>query len=141
MGKSNSIIVGSAAIRTWVKENMNLSKPVKDENDKVVSTASILGADGSGAKVRGRVGPFFVAQYLAANPGHVFGQGTEKTDGPNKPAERTVDLPLLSAKTGRAIKPVNVPVSEAKSLAGVAGKRGRLSSAELVTAAAAYQKG
>lgn len=134
MGKSNTIVVSTATIRTWVRENMDLSA-VTDADGKSVSTASILGADGSGDKVRGRVAPFFRDAFLAANPGTVFGEGD------NKPADRTVDLPLVSAKTGRPIKPVTVPVAEAKALAGVAGKRGRLSSAELVAAAAAYQKG
>lgn len=135
MGKSNTIVVSTATIRAWVRENMDLSKPLTDESGKAVSTASILGADGSGDKVRGRVAPFFRDAFLAANPGHVFGEGD------NAPASRTVDLPLVSAKTGRPIKPVTVPVAEAKSLAGVAGKRGRLSSDELARAAAAYQKG
>jgi hypothetical protein len=128
MSKSKSIVVGTAAIRAWAVENYkSVDAP----------TASLFGANGTAkapGKVRGRIHPAFVAAFLAANPGTEFGEGD------NKPAERTIALPLVSAKTGRAIKPVTVPVSEAKVLAGTPNKRGRMSSDELARAAAAYQK-
>jgi hypothetical protein len=133
MGKSKSIIVSTSTIRSaFVGEGATLDPASVD-----APMASLVGATGTlkrPGKVRGRIHPAYVAAFLAANPGTVFGEGE------NKPADRTVSLPLVSAKTGRAITPVTVPVSEAKSLAGVAGKRGRLSAAELVAAAQAYQK-
>lgn len=135
MSKSKSIVVSTATIRAaFVGDNATLNPAkVTDAKGAAVSTASLLGKSGDGSMVRGRIHPLFVAAYLAANPGTTFGEGD------NKPADRTVSLPLVSEKTGRPIKPVTVPVSEAKSLAGVAGKRGRLSSDELVAAAKAYQ--
>ncbi len=132
MTKSNTRVVSTAEIRAAFTGDNPLT-PADG-----VSTASLFGANGTAAnpvKVRGRIHPAHRDVFLAANPGTVFGEGD------NAPASRTVDLPLVSAKTGRPIKPVNVPVAEAKRLAGVEGKRGRLSSAELVAAAAAYQKG
>jgi hypothetical protein len=132
MSKSNTVVASTATIRAWVKENMDLTN-VTDGDGKEVSTASILGAAGDGSKVRGRIAPFFRDAYLAANPGHVFGEGE------SAPPARTVALPLVSQKTGRPIKPVTVSVTEAKALAGVEGKRGRLSSDELARAAKAYQ--
>lgn len=136
MSKSKPLVVSTATIRAAFGADGNLNPAdVTDAKGNPVSTASLFGADGSGTKVRGRIHPAFVAAYLSANPGHAFGEGA------NAPASRTVMLPLTSAKTGRAIKPVEVSVTEAKRLAGVEGKRGRLSSEELVAAAAAYQKG
>lgn len=137
MGKSKSILVSTATIRAAFGPDGMDPATVTDEKGNAVSTASLFGANGTRenpVKVRGRIHPAFRDAYLAANPGHVFGEGEDA------PASRTVNLPLVSAKTGRAIKPVEVPVSEAKRLAGVEGKRGRLSSEELARAAAAYQK-
>lgn len=132
MSKSKSIVVNTATIRAAFMGD-NALTPAEG-----VSTASLFGANGTASapvKVRGRIHPAHRDVFLAANPGTVFGEGE------NAPAKRTVDLPLVSEKTGRPIKPVTVPVTEAKRLAGVEGKRGRLSSDELVAAAAAYQKG
>lgn len=129
MSKSKSTVVSTATIRAAFSGE-NALTPAEG-----VSTASLFGAAGDGSKVRGRIHPAHVAVYLDANPGHVFGEGK------SAPPARTATLPLVSEKTGRPIKPVTVSVEEAKRLAGVAGKRGRLSSAELVKAAAAYQKG
>jgi hypothetical protein len=133
MSRSKSTVVSTATIRAAFAKGGTLNPAKVTIDGKPVSTASLFGADGSGTKVRGRIHPAFVAAFLDANPGTVFGEGE------NAPASRTVDLPLVSAKTGRPIKPVTVPVSEAKALAGVKGKRGRLSSDELSRAAAAYQ--
>jgi hypothetical protein len=130
MSKSKSIVVNTATIRAAF-----MGKGALTPADGV-STASLFGANGTATapvKVRGRIHPAHRDVYLAANPGHTFGEGDAA------PAKRTVLLPLVSAKTGRAIKPVEVSVTEAKTLAGVAGKRGRLSSDELERAAAAFQ--
>jgi hypothetical protein len=129
MTRSKSTVVSTADIRAQFA-NGTLT-PAKD-----VSTASLFGKDGTRSKpgkIRGRVHPAHVEVFLAANPGTVFGEGEDA------PPARTAMLPLLSAKTGKPIKPVEVSVTEAKALAGVKGKRGRLSSDELARAAKAYQ--
>lgn len=80
---------------------------------------------------RGRINPAHVAVYVEANPGTTYAEKTAEA--------KTVSLPLVSPKTGRPIKPVVVTISEARALAGVEGKRGRLGSASLAKAAEAYQ--
>ena len=127
--KSKSTVVGTAAIRAQFLDGT--LTPAKG-----VSTASLFGANGtrkSPGNVRGRIHPAHVQVFLDANPGTVFGEGE------NAPAARTIKVPRKGAN-GRALSPVTLPVSEAKALAGVAGKRGRMSSAELEAAGAAYQK-
>lgn len=133
MSKS-STIVSTATIRAaFVGENATLDPAtVLDAKGNPVSTASLLGSDGSGTKVRGRVNPAFVAAYLAANPGTKFGEGS------SAPAARTVQVPRKGA-SGRSLSPVTLPVSEAKTLAGIPGKRGRMSAAEREAAGQAYQ--
>lgn len=121
-------VVSTAEIREAFRNGL---APAKD-----VSTASLFGANGTAkapVKVRGRIHPAHVEVFLSANPGTKFGEGE------SAPAKRTVSVPRTSAN-GRALKPVILPVAEAKALAGVAGKRGRLSSAELEAAGVAYQK-
>lgn len=124
-----STIVSTATIRAAFLDGT--LKPAKD-----VSTASLFGKDGTRTKpgnVRGRIHPAHVQVFLDANPGTVFGEGSEA------PAARTIDVPR-TGKNGRPLAPVTLPVSEAKALAGVAGKRGRMSSEELAKAGAAYQQ-
>lgn len=53
------------------------------------------------------------------------------------PNAATVEVPRVSAKTGRPIKPVVMPLAEAKALIGAPGKKGRLSADDLAKVAAA----
>lgn len=124
--------VSAATIRQAFRDGTLNVADVKNEKGEAVNPASIFGADGTGQKVRGRLNPAFVAAYLAANPTASYAEKSVAE-------KRTVMLPLVSAKTGKAIKPVEVTVTEARALAGVPGGKGRLSADTLAKAAAAFQ--
>lgn len=131
MSKSNPTIATPKQVREWAR-TIDLSTVV-DGKGNPAPTASILGKSGDGSKVRGRVHPLFNAAYEAAHPGTVV---QEKTGLDVK----QVEVPLFSPKTGRAVKPVTLPLPEVRRLAGIEGKKGRIPSAALVAAGEAYQK-
>ena len=129
--------VSAASIRAAFRDGERGLDPhkvtvTKGDKEVAVSPACILGADGTGERVRGRLHPAFVAAYTAAFPEHTYAEKSVAE-------KRTVSLPLKSAKTGRPIKPVTVTVAEARALAGEPNGKGRLSASTLDKAAAAYQ--
>lgn len=129
MAKNALAPVDTKTIRNaFVTGALDASKVV-DAKGKPVSTASLLGADGTGTKVRGRLHPAFVAAFEAANPGTVFVEGAEAN-------VKTVEVPRTSAK-GRPMKPATLPIAEVRRLAGIEGKKGRISKADLAKAGAA----
>jgi hypothetical protein len=104
------------------------AKVVNAKGDAVNPACLFSGPQGKG---RGRLNPAFVAAFLDANPGTTYAEKVAEV--------KMVEVPLTSPKTGRPIKPVSLPISEVRTLAGVAGKKGRLSQADLTAAAKAYQ--
>jgi hypothetical protein len=79
---------------------------------------------------RGRLAPSLIEAFAKANPREKYSQGTKDAN--------TVSLRVTkTAKSGKTRKVnVDVPVEEARTLAGdLAGKRGRLSAAALTAAA------
>lgn len=135
MSKSKNALapVSAKQVRATFRDGTLDASKVVDAKGNAVNTASLFGADGTSTKVRGRIHPAFVAAYNASG----LGTYAEKSIA----EQNMVTLPLVSAKTGRPIKPVEVPIAQARALSGTTGKKGRLSSADLVAAAAAYQKG
>lgn len=126
MAKSTLTRVNSKTVRTaFVTGALDASKVI-DAKGNPVSTASLFGADGTGEKVRGRLKPEFVQAFLDANPGTEFVEGAQAN-------VKTVEVPRKSAK-GRDLKPAVLPIAEVRALAGVEGKKGRLSRADLARA-------
>lgn len=101
---------------------------VVDAKGKAVPTGSLFG--GPQGRGRGRLNPAHVEAFLAANPGTAYAEKVAEV--------KTVDLPMVSAKTGRPVKPVTVPLSEFRALSGQ--KMGKPSAASLQAASEAYVK-
>jgi len=132
MSKSIATPVSAKTVRTAFRDGTLDASKVLDGKGNAVNTASLFGADGTSTKVRGRIHPAFVAYFNDNAKGQTYAEKSV--------AEKTmVTLPLVSLKTGKPVKPVQVPIAEARALSGTTGKKGRLSSADLVTAATAYQ--
>lgn len=94
------------------------------------SLPSLRGGDSG--KVRGRISPSAVEDFLAVNPDRVLVKSAE--------AEvKTVTLPLTktSARGATLKRPEAFPIAEVRRLAGVEGKRGRLSKEHIAKATAA----
>lgn len=132
MSKSISTPVTAKTIRLAFQTGTLDASNVVDANGKPVSPLSVLGRDGDASRVRGRLNPAFVQAFLTANPASTYAEKSV-AEVP------MVQVPLTSPKTGRAIKPVTMPRSEAKALAGVGGRKGRLSAEHLLAAGKAYQ--
>jgi hypothetical protein len=99
-----------------------------------ISLASLVGADGTGEKVRGRIHPAFAEALVKAQPRKFsLPEAGEKAT----PAVKTVEVPRWSQKTGRPVKAVSLPIAEVRTLAGKPGSKGRLSKADLTAAAKA----
>jgi hypothetical protein len=84
--------------------------------------------------VRGRLSQAVREDFTAQTKRPTRG---EFAKGEARPSNKTVEVPRVSAKTGRPIKSVVMPLSEAKALIGATGKKGRLSAADLAKVAAA----
>ena len=125
--------VSAKTIRTAFRDGTLNVKDVKDANGKPVNPVSIFGPEGDQSRCRGRLNPAFAAFYTEKVKGTTY---AEKSGAD----ERTVEVPRVSAKTGRAIKPTVLPIAEVRALAGVSGKKGRLSKADLTAAAEALTK-
>jgi len=125
MAKSTSITVPASTVRAFFQANVKAAKAVAAE--KSVSTNSVLGADGNAKNIRGRINPAFIEAYTEAT-GNTY---TEVPKGGVARVEPTVEIPRVSPKTGRAVKPTILPLTEARTLAGhAANRKGLLSSAD-----------
>ncbi len=93
---------------------------------------SLMGKNGDG-RVRGRLNPLAVEAFNAGVKGEQY--AGEKSTVESK----SVTLPLtkMSAAGARLKRPESFPLSQVRTLAGVEGKKGRLSSAEVARAAEA----
>lgn len=108
--------------------DLDASKVVNDKGE-AVNTASLFG--GPQGRGRGRLHPALVQAFLDANPGTTYDQ-----KGANA-QPKTVEVPRVKTDAKgrkRALKPVTLPIAEVRALAGVSGKRGRLSSTDLARA-------
>lgn len=85
-----------------------------------------------GDNARGQLPPALLSAHAEARPNEVY------TKAPVRKSAETVMLPR-TGKNGRALKPVEVAIGEARALADEVGKRGKMSSASLVKAGQAYQ--
>lgn len=91
--------------------------------------ACLLGKDGNG-KVRGRLNPVVIAAFNEQVTGEVY--AGEKSVAEVKSV--TLDLTKPNAKGARLKRPESFPLTEVRKRAGVEGKAGRLSKANLVAA-------
>lgn len=92
--------------------------------------ACLVGKNGDG-KVRGRLNPIVVEAFNAQVTGEVYA-------GEKSPVEaKSVTLALTkpNAKGARLKRPESFPLAEVRKRAGVEGKAGRLSKANLAAAA------
>lgn len=130
MGKSvKKYPVTAAQIRAAFRDgSLDASKVVDAKGNPVNAACLTSGPQGTG---RGRINPALVQTFLDANPGATYNQKASNAQ------PKTVEVPRVSPKTGRPVKPTTLPISEVRALAGVSGKKGRLSSADLDKAAAA----
>lgn len=86
---------------------------------------------------RGRIHPDLVAAFNAEN-----GEGLVYDEQAGKAlAGRQVTLPTTkpNARGARMKRPVTLPISEVRALAGAEGRKGRLSKAQVATATEAYE--
>lgn len=105
-----------------------------------VSLDSLIGAKGDG-NARGRINPAHVKSFLASKAGKGYtmpnlGNGGDKAPAPS----REVSVPRVKTDAKgrkRTLKPVTLPMAEVRRLAGVEGKKGRLSQADIAKAGAA----
>ena len=130
MAKAKTLVTAATIREAYRSGALNVAD-VKDAKGQPVNPASIFGKDNSGV-VRGRLNPAFVAHFVANTPG---------TDYKEKVAERKTRTLTYSVKdkAGRSRKrEVTLTIVEVRALAGVTGKKGRLSQADLDRAGQAY---
>jgi hypothetical protein len=84
--------------------------------------------------VRGRLSAAVREDFTAQTKRPTRG---EFAKGERRPSDKTVEVPMVSAKTGRPIKPRVLPLDEARALAGTEGKKGKMSAADLAKVAVA----
>lgn len=126
MSKSNVTLVPASRVR----EAFNLGLFTAPE----AALPSLVGKNGDG-RVRGRLNPLAVEAFNEQVEG-------EQYAGEKSPVEsKRVTLPLtkMNAAGARLKRPEDFPLSEVRSLAGVTGKKGRLSKAEVETACRAVE--
>jgi len=85
---------------------------------------------------RGRLNRDLIAAFNAEN-----GEGLVYAGEKSEAEVKTVEVPMFSPKTGRPVKALVKPLSEVREAAGVKGKRGRLSAADLHAAALVFGSG
>lgn len=85
--------------------------------------------------VRGRLNPAAIAAFNEQVSGEVYAGEKVNVEA------RTIEVPMFSPKTGRPVKSLVKPISEVRAAAGVEGKKGRLSAADLHKAAVAFGSG
>jgi hypothetical protein len=110
-----------------------------------VSTASLLGKDGTGEKVRGRIHPAAMDAFLASRAGRgLVRPYLGNTDADGNPVERATKAPTLVTvprvnSKGRSLAPTVLSRTEILALAGEpTNKRGALSQKVLAAAGAAH---
>lgn len=124
--------VSASTVREAFRNGTLDASAVLDAKGKAVPTVSLFGADGTSGKVRGRIHPAFVAAFNALDSGVQYAE--------TKGGEKTVTVPRIKIDAKgrkRALAPVTLPVSEVRALAGISGKRGRISAASIAKAGAA----
>lgn len=130
MGKSKVSIVGAAEVREAYRSGRLDASKVKDAKGNPVNTGCLTG--GPQGRGRGRMNPALVAHFLDNTPGTEYAEKVTTV--------KTTTLPVTRTNARGAVlkRPVEVPTSEARTLAGKPGSKGRLSQADLEKAAAAF---
>ena len=116
--------VTASEVRAWARENLS-SIPVAGH-------ASVMGKDGTGERVRGRLNPVVVAAFNKANKSKTYAEKVAES--------RTVEFTVPAQdKRGRNIsRKVTITTDEARTLLGhEKGKKGRFSKSALAEAYAA----
>lgn len=128
---SKTVLTAAPGVRKFWQDNATLAAKVADNAG--VTTASVLGDN-----IRGRMNPAF---YLGGSEGGdiLAKNGLRYAEIPKggQSSARTVSIPRVSPKTGRAVTPTVLPLSEARTLAGCEGRKGVLSKADRVKVAEA----
>lgn len=124
MSKSNITLVPASRVREAFAQGLFTAPEA--------ALPSLVGKNGDG-RVRGRLNPLAVAAFNEQVKG-------EQYAGEKSPVEsKSITLPLtkMTAAGARVKRPETFPLSEVRNLAGVVGKKGRLSAADIETAASA----
>lgn len=106
--------VTGSVVRAWAREN---AESIPEAARK-----------GLGDKARGRLHPAIVTAFEAANPNASYVVGTKS------PKTVTVRVTGTNKNGGKTSRSKEIPVSEARTLAGVTASKGRLSDAAVVAA-------
>lgn len=94
----------------------------------------LIGKNGDGV-VRGRLNPLAVEAFNEQVKGEQY--AGEKS--PVESKQVTLATTKMNAAGARLKRPVTLSLAQVRDLAGVKGKKGRLSAAEVATATAAYE--
>lgn len=138
---SKTVLTAAPGVRKFWQDNATLAAKVA--GNAGVSTASVLGPEGDLSRLRGRMNPAFYEK--GTEGGDILAKnGFRYSEIPSggQSSARTVSIPRVSPKTGRAVSPTVLPLAEARALAGqpsntkgVPSKAARVKVAEALTAA------
>lgn len=130
--KSNAVPATDAQIRAAYQDGTY--KPTNDAFLPALAGGSFSKTKGytpsESGLVRGRISAAVREDFTSVTGRATAGEGV-------KADTRTVEVPMVSAKTGRAIKSRIIPLSQARELSGTVGRKGRLSKDALAKVAAA----
>ncbi len=113
--------VSAATVRAWAKDNL-ASIPE-------VGHASVMGKDGTGERVRGRLHPEVIAAFKKANKSMTY----ETASDAERPTVTVTIKGTDSKGRARSIKRTLL-TTEARALLGQTGKKGRFNMAALTEA-------
>lgn len=124
MSKSNITLVPASRVREAFAQGLFTAPEA--------ALPSLVGKNGDG-RVRGRLNPLAVEAFNAQVEGEQYAGEKSAVEG------KTITLPLtkMTAAGARVKRPETFPLARVRSLAGVEGKKGRLSKAEVERAAEA----
>lgn len=113
--------VPAKTVRAWAKDNLS-SIPK-------VGHASVMGKDGTGERVRGRLHPEVIAAFKKANKSMTY----ETASDAERPTV-TVTIKATDSAGRPRSKKVTLLTTEARALLGQTGKKGRFNMAALTEA-------
>jgi hypothetical protein len=126
MGKSNVTLVPASRVREAFAEGLFKAPEA--------ALPSLVGKNGDG-RVRGRLNPLAIEAFNEQVKGEQYAGEKSAVEA------KMVTLPLVkpNAKGALLKRPEAFPVSEVRRLAGIEGRKGRISKAAIATAAEAVQ--
>lgn len=129
MSKSTNILVPAARVREAFQQGLFTAPDA--------ALASLVGKNGDG-RVRGRLNPLAVEAFNSQVKGEQYAGEKSQVEG----AGKSITLPLtkMTAAGARVKRPEDMPLREVRRLAGVEGKKGRLSKDDVARATAAVEK-